>query len=233
MKNLFYVFLVVSLASCSKVKPKGEIATKDITVQDFNKLDINGKFKVFYVQNSKNMVSVETYPNVFDNLKIEVKDKTLYISEKSKTEGVDMYNITLYSKNNLESIAMADSTDITISSQMSVPAFKLKIKDNAKFMGSVLANKADITMTNKAKANLLGRTLDANIAISDTASIISPYWYINNLNITSKNGNYSEFSVDDELNGSIGNTSELVYYGNPQKKIKVQDKAKLEQKQKP
>ncbi|WP_447248645.1 hypothetical protein, partial [Klebsiella pneumoniae] len=68
---------------------------------------------------------------------------------------------------------------------------------------------------------------------SDTASIISPYWYINNLNITSKNGNYSEFSVDDELNGSIGNTSELVYYGNPQKKIKVQDKAKLEQKQKP
>lgn len=233
MKKLLYIFLVIGLVSCSKVKPKGEITTKDVNIQDFNKLDVSGKFKIFYVQNPKNMVSVETYPNVFDNLKIEVKDKTLYISEKSKTEGVDMYNIMLYSKNNLESIAMADSTDITISSQMSVPAFKLKIKDHAKFMGSVLANKADITMTNKAKANLLGRTLDANVAISDTASIISPYWYINNLNITSKNGNYSEFSVDDELNGSLGNTAELVYYGNPQKKIKVTDKAKLEQKQKP
>ncbi len=87
MKNLLYIFLVVTLASCSKVKPKGEIATKDISIQDFNKLDLNGKFKVFYVQNPKNMVSVETYPNVFDNLKIEVKDKTLFISEKVKQKG--------------------------------------------------------------------------------------------------------------------------------------------------
>ena len=233
MKNLFYVVLVFGAVSCGKVKPKGDIATKDVNVPEYTKVDLNGKFKVFYVNNPKNFVSVETYPNVYDNLKIDVKDNTLYISEKSKTQGVDMYNITLYANKNLESITMADSTDMTISSQMAAPIFLLNLKDNSKFMGSIVANKSNITMDKKAKANLLGRSIDATIAISDTASIISPYWYVDNLSITSKNGNYAEIAVDKDLSGNISNTAQLIYYGNPQKKIKVKDKATLQQKEKP
>ncbi|NAW50978.1 DUF2807 domain-containing protein [Elizabethkingia argentiflava] len=225
--------LLFCILSCSKIKPKGEIVTQDINVQIFNKLELKGKFKVFYIQDSKHMLSVETYPNIFDNLKVEVKNQTLYVSEKKKTQGVDFYNITLYGPHNLQNIGIADSTDLNLSSQLSVPIFRLKIQDQAKFIGSVLTNKAEISMTDKARANISGRTLDAVVAISDTASVISPYWYVNKLNINSKNANYAEFSVEEELNGNIRNTASLLYYGNPKKKIKVSDKAKLEQKQQP
>jgi len=232
MKNLFCVLIFISLVvvSCSKINPKGEVEIKNIEIGEFKKINLNGKFKVFYTQSSENLVSVETYPNIFDNLKIELKGETLNISEKKEVQGADLYNINLYSKNNLESISVSDSVDFTASSQISVPIFVLKASDFSKFMATVLANEAKINMKDKSKANLSGRTIDANIHISDTASIISPYWQISNLNIHSKNENYSELSVEKNLSGKIENTSKLIYYGEPNKKIRINDKAEVQQK---
>ena len=73
MRNFLYSFtFLLVISSCTKVSPSGEITTKDVQVQEFENLDLKGKFKVFYVQNPKNSVSVETYPNIFENLSIEV-----------------------------------------------------------------------------------------------------------------------------------------------------------------
>lgn len=217
--------------SCGKISPKGEIQSKDVELAEFSKVDLKGKFRVFYVQNPHNFVNVETYPNVFKNLNIKVENGQLSISEKSETEKVDFYNITIYGKNAFENIKMADSVEFNISSQMKVKDFSLHLKDNAKFIGSVISEKADISMTEKSRANLLGKTNFLKLNIKDTASIISPYWYIKDLEIDSQNGNYSELNVDEEIKGKITNTSKLVYYGNPSKKIKVEEKAILEKRE--
>ena len=59
MKNLFYALTVILfVSSCSQVSPSGEITTKDVQIQEFENLDLKGKFKVFYVKNPKNAVSV-------------------------------------------------------------------------------------------------------------------------------------------------------------------------------
>ncbi|MCD9855654.1 DUF2807 domain-containing protein [Epilithonimonas sp. JDS] len=230
MKNLFYLILIFTAVSCGKVKPKGEIQSKDVELAEFSKLNLKGKFRVFYVQSPHNFVNVETYPNVFENLKIEVKDKNLSITEKSATDKVDFYNITIYGKNPFDDIKIADSVELNISSQMKVENFSLHLKDNAKFIGSVISEKSTIEMLNKGRANLLGKTTLAKLNIRDTASIISPYWYIKDLEIESQNGNYAELNVDEEIKGKIGNTSKLIYYGNPSKKLKVTEKATIENK---
>lgn len=218
------------MISCGKVSPKGDIQSKDVELAEFSKLDLKGKFRVFYVQSPHNFVNVETYPNFFNNLNIEVKDKNLSITEKRETDKVDFYNITIYGKNPFDVIKIADSVELNISSQMKVENFALHLKDNAKFIGSVISEKSVIDMANKSRANLLGKTALAKISIRDTASIISPYWYIKDLEIESQNGNYAELNVDEEIKGKIGNTSKLVYYGNPSKKLKVTEKATLENK---
>jgi len=230
MKNLFYLILIFTAVSCGKVKPKGEIQSKDVELAEFSKLNLKGKFRVFYVQSPHNFVNVETYPNVFENLKIEVKDKNLSITEKSATDKVDFYNITIYGKNPFDDIKIADSVELNISSQMKVENFSLHLKDNAKFIGSVISEKSTIEMLNKSRANLLGKTTLAKLNIRDTASIISPYWYIKDLEIESQNGNYAELNVDEEIKGKIGNTSKLIYYGNPSQKLKVTEKATIENK---
>ena len=231
MKNLFYALTVILfVSSCSQVSPSGEITTKDVQILEFENLDLKGKFKVFYVQNPKNAVSVETYPNIFENLDIQVKGKTLSIKEKRETQGVDFYNITLYGSKNISYIKISDSAEMNISSQLMVDHFNLDMRDHAKFIGSVLSNKANIKMAQKTRLNMLGKTLDAQISLQDTASIIAPYWYINNLQISSKNGTFAEMYADETLSGEVANTSQLIYYGEPSKKITQKDRAKIENK---
>ena len=85
-------------------------------------------------------------------------------------------------------------------------------------------------MKNRSRANFLGETKNAVIKISDTASLIAPYWKITNLNLDSKNGNYAEVNVKDTLKGLIQNTARFVYYNEPIKVFKAEKTAKVENK---
>ncbi|WP_263603001.1 DUF2807 domain-containing protein [Chryseobacterium sp. PET-29] len=230
MKGIVYIFLVLSVISCGKVSPKGNIERKDVEVPEFVNLDLEGKFRVFYARGTKNFVEIETYPNVADNLDVDVDDKTLTIKEKRGTKGVDFYNITIYSKYNLEKIAISDSVEMNISSEIKTDNFKLNLKNYATFMGSVNTRRAEVGMQNRSRANFLGQTKDAVIKISDTASLIAPYWQIENLNIESKNGNYAEVNVKDSLKGQIQNTAKFTYYNDPIRAFKIDKNAKVENK---
>ena len=192
MKNLFILLLAFTVISCGDISPKGNIESKDIPLDEFVNLNLKGKFRLFYIKSDSSFVNVETYPNILNNLKIKVKDKTLTIEEKRKTKGVDFYNITVYSKYNLEKVSIADSVEMNISSEIKTDNFRLNLKNNGKFIGSVNSRRAEVEMTGKSRANFLGKTKDAVIKISDTASIIAPYWILDNLKIDSKNGNYAE-----------------------------------------
>lgn len=230
MKNIFFLILIFSVISCGKISPKGNIESKDIPLEEFVNLNLKGKFRVFYIHSDKNFVNVETYPNILNNLKIKINDKTLNIEEKRKTEGVDFYNVTIYSKFNLEKVSISDSVEMNISSEIKTDNFRLNLKNSSKFIGSVNSRRAEVEMTEKSRANFLGQTKDAVLKISDTASIIAPYWYIENLNIDSKNGNYAEVNVKDSLKGNIKNTSKLVYYNDPIRAFKIDKTADVQNK---
>lgn len=230
MKKALFAISLVSLIACGKISPKGNIENKDVDVEEFVNLDLEGKFRIFYARSNKNYVAIETYPNIADNLEVEVKDKTLFIKENRKTKGVDFYNIVVYSKYNLEKVAIADSVEMNISSEIKTDNFRLNLKNYATFMGSVNTQKAEIEMLNRSRANFLGETKDAVIKIADTASLIAPYWKIENLKIDSKNGNYAEVNVKDSLKGNIQNTAKFVYYNDPIRAFKVDKTSKVENK---
>ena len=230
MKKIFYIISFLALVSCGKISPKGNLEKKDIDVEEFVNLDLEGKFRVFYARGPKNFVEIETYPNIADNLDIDVDEKTLSIKESRGTKGVDFYNVTIYSKYNLEKVSLSDSVEMNISSEIKTDNFRLNLKNNATFMGSVNTRRAEVEMLNRSRANFLGETKDAVIKISDTASLIAPYWKIVNLNIDSKNGNYAEVNVKDSLKGSIQNTAKFLYYNDPIRAFKVDKTTKVENK---
>ena len=230
MKNLFYLIAIFTLFSCGKISPKGKIESKDIKVEDFVNLSLHGKFRAFYIKSDSSFINVETYKNIADNLKISVKDKTLSIIEKRESKGVDFYSVTIYSKYNLEQLSLSDSIEMNISSEIKTDNFKLNLKKNAKFIGSVKSRKTDLEMTGKSRANFLGSSKSATIKISDTASLIAPYWKIDDLMIDSKNENYTEVNVKDSIKGNIKNTSKFVYYNDPIRAFKIEKDATVENK---
>ncbi|MBD8018291.1 GIN domain-containing protein [Kaistella pullorum] len=230
MKNLFILIFSFTLISCGDISPKGSIESKDLPLEDFVNIDLDGKFRVFYVKSDSSFVNVETYPNVFNNLKINVEDKTLTIKEKRATKGVDFYNITLYSKYQPEKIKISDSVEINVSSEIKTDNFRLNLKNYAKFIGSVNARRAEVEMADRSQANFLGKSQQVNLKISDSASIIAPYWNIDNLKLESTDANYAEVNVKDSLKGSVKNTAKLVYYNNPIRAFKIAPTATVQNK---
>lgn len=230
MKNLLILFIAFTVISCGKISPKGNIESKDIPLEEFVNLNLKGKFRLFYIKSDSSFVNVETYPNILNNLRIKIKDKTLNIEEKRETKGVDFYNVTVYSKYNLEQISIRDSVEMNISSEIKTDNFRLNLKNNGKFIGSVNSRRTEVEMTGKSRANFLGTTKDAVIKIADTSSIIAPFWMIENLKIDSKNGIYAEVNVKDSLKGSIKNTSKMVYYNDPIRAFTIDKTANVQNK---
>ena len=229
-RKIIYFVLMLSFFSCGKIQPKGEITLKEEKLPEFVNLDLRGNFRVFYVKSPENFITVETYKNVGNNLKIKVSDKTLNVAEKRQTEGVDFYNVTIYSKFSPEKIAISDSVEMNISSEIKTDNFTLLLKNNGKFIGSVNTRRADVKMRNTSRANFSGNSRNAVIKISDTASLIAPYWKIENLSIDSRNGNYAEVNVKDSLKGNITNTAKFVYYNDPIRAFKIEKTANVQNK---
>ncbi|KIA83531.1 hypothetical protein OA84_08475 [Kaistella solincola] len=228
MKNLFFLLLSFSILSCGKVRPKGDISSTDAKVEDFVNLNLDGKFRAFYVKGDSSYVNIETYRNVSKNLKLKVKNKTLNITESRETEGVDFYNVTIYSKYNLEKVSASNSVELNISSEIKTDNFRLNLKNNAKFIGSVNTRRAEVEMNQKSRANFLGKSAEAVLKVSDTASIIAPYWMINSAKISAKNGSYTEINVTDSLKGSVEKTAKLTYYGDPIQALKIEKTANVQ-----
>lgn len=224
------LFATTLLFSCGKIAPKGKLERKNVDVEDFSSLDLEGKFRVFYARGAKNFVEIETYPNIANNLDIDVDNKTLSIKEGRKTKGVDFYNVTIYSKYNLDKIALQDSVEMNVSSEIKTDNFMLNLKNNTSFMGSINTRRAEVEMQNRSRANFLGQTKDVVMKISDTASLIAPYWKITNLNLDSQNGNYAEVNVLDTLKGNVKNTAKFVYYNDPIRAFKAEKTTKVENK---
>lgn len=226
--SLLFLGAFTLVVSCGKVKPNGSIEGKDIKVEEFSSIDASGKFRLFYINSKDNFVALETYPNLINNLKVYVKDKTLHIEEKRGVEQVDFYNVTVYSKYAPQNIVLSDSVEFNVSSAIKTDNFKLHLKNNAKFIGSVNSNRAEVDMENKSRANFLGFTTKAVVKMKDTTSLIAPYWTVQTMKLNTKNGIYAEVNAKDSLKGEIGNTSKLVYYNDPIRAFKIDKSATVE-----
>lgn len=231
MKNIvFFLALLFITVSCGKISPAGNIQSKDVKVEEFTSIELKGKYRAFFVKSPQNFVNIETYENIGHNLRIKVSDKTLSISEKRTTQNVDFYNITIYSKYDPEKITISDSVELNISGGIRTDNFRLNLKNNGKFIGSVNSRRAEVEMADTSRANFSGFTKNATLKIADTANLIAPYWILDNLKIDSKNGNYAEVNVKDTISGNIRNTAKFLYYNDPIRAFKVEKTANVQNK---
>ncbi len=231
MKYLLNLLLFCFLIACnSKVEPKGEIEIKDFPLKKMNELYLNGHFKVFVKESNKNSIVVETYPNVIDNLIIENENNRLSITEKNDISPVDFYQITLYTHLDIQKLEMGNIAELTIEDSVKSNHLLIKLKDNSKLMASLHNQSTELSMSQKTRLNINGISNNGKINIKDSASIIAPTWQINHLELDAKNQTNIEVLVNKILNGTLSNSSQLFYYGTPQKNIQKKDKATITKK---
>lgn len=220
------------LFSCGEIKPKGEIQVKKIELsQGIEDFSGRGKFRVFWVPSSQNLLEVEAYENFVENLEIHQNSEKLEIEEKRPTnQGMGLYNITIFSQKNPKKIQLKDSVEFNVSGQIKNPKIDFILKDNAKFIGTIKTEKTQVEMSQLSIANFRGASKNVFLKIKDTAGIIAPYWQVENMKIEAQNHTYTEIDIKDSLNGLVKNTSKIYYFQNPIKTIKGESKTKIEKK---
>lgn len=229
MKKLFlFLTIAFTLWSCADISPKGEIEVQDTEVQDFNAIHLKGNFKVFFARGNQNLVSVETYPNIFKNLDISVEDGILAIEENRTAKNVDFYTITVFGKKDLSDIVLEKRAELNISGAIKSSSISMSMEDKTKFMGAINADKSSIEMSGNANANVLGRAQNLTLKLKDSSSIVAPYFQIENLNITSEKDAFTAIQVEKKIDGSITGVSRLMIYGEPLNKVVKKDKASVE-----
>lgn len=89
MKNLFFLLLIVSISSCNSeggldcFKKWGELVTEHINTEDFNQIRISTGIELIVKQAEEYDIRVETGKNFIDQLKFEVENGELKISDES------------------------------------------------------------------------------------------------------------------------------------------------------
>ena len=57
---------------------------------------------------------------------------------------------------------------------------------------------------------------------------MAPYFYVENLELNAKNNASAGLNIDNEMKGTLENTSKLIFYGEPLNKLIKKDKASVE-----
>lgn len=169
MKTLSTLIAVVALAisttACSQkssysgsglfngntVKASKNYVTKNIKVDNFNKIKLAGSPDVIYTQKSgKPGVEVYTSDNIVDLLDIYVKDGTLYIGFKKNTSvSYDKLEVRASSET-LNGIALAGSGDVSLANGLKTDYLKIALAGS----GDIKAD--NVSCTNDLEVSIAG-----------------------------------------------------------------------------
>lgn len=224
------IFSALSLVSCSKIQPKGEVINRDLKLQNFQNIQAAGNYRLIFVPSQSTFVNIETYQNIGDNLDIEVKNGTLNVSEKRPTSFVDFYIITVFSRQMPRSIVLKDSVEFNVSGRLTAKKLTVEQAGYSKFIGAVQAEDFVHTLSGNSRASVLGQVQRLALNSTDSANIISPYLEAAVLNVKANKASYTEISVADTLRGNIEDNARFLYYGNPVRAFKIGAKATVNSK---
>lgn len=229
-KGFYFLFLLAFLVSCGEISPTGDLENKSIEIGEVKEIHLNGKFRLFFVQNSGSAVDIESYPNIIKNLKVKESGGVLSIEEKRPTKDVDFYNVTVFSPVVPKVVKTAGDVEFSISGALKSEAMELFLSGQSKFIGALNLRNLKVEMKESARANFSGDTRDLSMKISDTAHVIAPYLHVKTAEIGASNGPYIELSIEDTLKGDVKGTTHLLFYGDPVDRLKKEKGVRIEKK---
>ncbi|MRJ10707.1 hypothetical protein EDL98_06370 [Ornithobacterium rhinotracheale] len=220
-----------SLFSCQQsITGEGSAdMAQDYNVQNFDKIDAKGMFKITLIENDSAYISVQSHENLIENLDIATKGNTLNIKEKKEVDGFESYNVYIYYNHPIEEIDLAgkvlaesagifrgNKLEISTKDEAKVNQFSVNLKeldaeakDQSEMTISGVSTKLDVEGKNLSTINFdkLNTTV-AKVELSDEAK--------------------AKLDVQNELSGKIANNTSLEYSGNPKKDVDVKDRAKIQ-----
>ncbi|MCK0201409.1 DUF2807 domain-containing protein [Ornithobacterium rhinotracheale] len=230
-KILLLSVLGFSLFSCQQsITGEGSAdMAQDYKVQNFDKIDAKGMFKITLIENDSAYISVQTHENLIENLDIATKGNTLNIKEKKDVDGFESYNVYVYYNHPIEEIDLAGKVLAESAGIFQGNKLDISTQDEAKVdQFSVNLKELEAEAKDKSEMTILGVTTKLSVVGKNLSTL-----NFGRLNTTVAKINLSDeakaiLDVQNELNGKITNNTSLEYSGNPKKDVDVKDRARIQ-----
>lgn len=199
------------------IETSGNVISKKIDVPSFNKVKVQGRFRVNISQKDDQLVEVKADENIFPEVIAEVEGEELVLRLKNNIKDEDrvIVNIRVPEVNTLEFSAGA-----SLSSDGQLTGEDLYINSYAGSEGNLDLKFTTITCDSKAGSNVeLSGTTNRLVINSNAGSRVDAQDL--EANICTVNGNagsHVQVHANEELTASMSSGGALEYSGNPERK---------------
>jgi hypothetical protein len=232
-KTIFILILVLlvaasfSLSGCIPlgirlIKGSGTVITEQYDVKDFDSIDFSGVGTINIVQDGKESLRVSAEDNIIDNLSVEVRGRTLYISPKRVVINlVPTRDVTF-------DLHIAEMKEIKISGAGSVQSDMLEVKDlkiDSSGLGNIVLGIYGESLITKisgaARFEVSGEVKTQEIDISGLGTYNAKDLISNDCKISISGSGNAEVNVVQNLEIEISGLGSVEYMGSPSVKQNI------------
>ncbi|WP_224491049.1 head GIN domain-containing protein [Robertkochia flava] len=203
-----------------KVKGNGEMTSKTVSTEPYDKVSVAGSFQVFLTEGSEGMISIDAESNLIPHIEVEAKNGKLKIGTE---DGYDLRpssgkKITIrVPVEELSEVSLAGSGDLVSETVLKgdhvefnlAGSGDMSIKTDAKKVAANLAGSGDINLEGAAE------WLDCNIAGSGDIDAYN----LKAMDVEANIAGSGDVMVtcNGQLNANIVGSGDVIYQGEPSK----------------
>ena len=211
-------FILISISSCEKslvgLKGEGDLVTQEITLSEFNSIDMAISADVVFIKGDIQKVEISAQQNIIDNITKEIKTGEWEISYiKNVSTHKDIKIIITVSE--VKSIVLSGSGNISTSDKFIGDKINLKISGSGSINFETEMDKGNISIPGSGDINLIGEITEQEISISGSGSYKSFSLYSDICDVTISGSGSCELSVEDKLFVTISGSGNVYYKGQP------------------
>jgi hypothetical protein len=221
MKKYFVILalmllLSTVLSSCFCKEGKGNVATQDRQLAEFDEIEVDGQAQIILDYGSPQSIKVSIDSNLIEYVKTEVSGMKLKITESRCFKSITDYKIYI-TATKLTKLSFDGSVKIT--GETPIKSEKLSIKNNGAVVVQLAldVNKLNIDADGSGELKLLGRALNVDVNIDGAGSVDAFGLQSKVVDAKVKGAGTFKIDVSEEFSGEVGENGKIYYKGNPKK----------------
>jgi len=198
-----------------------EIATR--TLSTFSQVEIDGDFKVVLRAGNKEEARIESRGIPLDDIKIYVKDNTLYIKRKTNFKHLNKdSNATItviFTK--FTNLKNSGSSDVLVERKLEGKSYFIENKGSGKVEASFLCERLSVRQIGSGDIVLRGSTDKLEIELQGSGNVEAYDLQADSANIRILGSGDAKVTVTDSIEAKITGSGDIYYKGGPER-VQVQ-----------
>ena len=199
-----------------KIKGNGNVITKTISIDKFDKVNVGGSFDVNLIDGTEGKITFEGEENILPYIETTVKKGKLNIKFKENTniKTTERLVITIPFKS-IDAISLAGSGNVTVKKHMRSDDASFNIGGSGNITANVDANTVKTSIGGSGNIKLKGRADSFKCSIAGSGNVNAYELNTNSLKASIAGSGSVQTTVSSKIKASIVGSGSVYYKGNP------------------